>query len=213
MIRLAFAAVSLALAAPAIAQTAPAPAAAPAPDPARLAVAEKVVAALVPEGIYMKMMRDQFPRMMDAMMARMMGMTPNEFGVPAKGLDKDKTMGAAMADVDPHFQERMRIMSRVMGEEMGAVFSKIEPGLRTGLAGAYARKFTTQQLEELNLFFATPTGGVFASEYLTTFMDPEVIQEMMAATPEMMKAMPAIMEKVEKATAHLPEPPKGKSKK
>ncbi|WP_447727228.1 DUF2059 domain-containing protein [Sphingomonas koreensis] len=211
MMRVLLAAAAFTLAAPVLAQTAPAPAAAP--DPARIAAAEKAVTALVPEGIYMKMMRDQFPHMMDAMMAQMMGMTPTEFGVPADGAGDGRTMGAVMADADPHFQERMKIMSRVMGEEMGALFSKIEPGVRTGLSRAFARKFTTQQLNEMNAFFATPTGSVFASEYLSTFMDPEVIREMMTAAPEMMKAMPAIMAKVEKATAHLPDPPKPKTEK
>lgn len=204
--RAALASATLVLAAPAFAQTAPAPTTAP--DPARLAAAEKAVAALVPDGIYMKMMRNQFPRMMDTMMAQMMGKTPAELGFSDAAPDGGKTMRETMAGADPHFQERMRIMTRVMGEEMGVVFEKIEPRVRAGLSRAFARKFTTQQLDEMNAFFATPAGKTFANEYLTTFMDPEVIQEMMAATPEMMKAMPAIMEKVEAATKHLPAPPK-----
>lgn len=204
--RAALASATLVLAAPAFAQTAPAPTTAP--DPARLAAAEKAVAALVPDGIYMKMMRNQFPRMMDTMMAQMMGKTPAELGFSDAAPDGGKTMRETMAGADPHFQERMRIMTRVMGEEMGVVFEKIEPRVRAGLSRAFARKFTTQQLDEMNAFFATPAGKAFANEYLTTFMDPEVIQEMMAATPEMMKAMPAIMEKVEAATKHLPAPPK-----
>lgn len=208
MIRFTFAAVSLALAVPAVAQTAPAPAAAP--DPARLAAAEKAVTALVPEGIYMKMMRDQFPRMMDAMMGHMMGQTPNEMGISEAGADGDKPMRETAAKADPHFEERMRIMTRVMGEEMGTVFEKIEPRVRIGLSRAFARKFTIEQLDAQNAFFATPAGKAFANEYLTTFMDPEVMQEMMAAMPEMMKAMPDIMKKVEAATAHLPPPPEPK---
>ncbi|APR52033.1 DUF2059 domain-containing protein [Sphingomonas koreensis] len=206
--RTALTAAALAFAAPAIAQTAPATAAAA--DPARLAAAEKAVASLVPEGIYMKMMRNQFPRMMDAMMAQMMGQTPNEMGMPEAGADGDKPMRETAAKADPHFEERMRIMTRVMGEEMGTVFEKIEPRVRTGLSRAFARKFTIEQLDAQNAFFATPAGKAFANEYLTTFMDPEVMQEMMAAMPEMMKAMPAIMAKVEKATAHLPAPPEPK---
>jgi len=207
MMRAALAA-ALLIATPAVSQTAPV--AATAPDPVRLAAAERVVASLVPQGTYMKMMRDQFPRMMDAMMAQIMGKTPGELGMSDADGANGKTLRATAAGADPHFEERTRIMTRVMGEEMGAVFDKVEPRIRTGLSRAFARKFTTQQLGELNAFFATPTGSVFAGEYLTTFMDPEVIQEMMAAAPEMMKAMPAIMAKVEKATAHLPPPPESK---
>lgn len=218
MMRTVFVTTAFVLAAPALAQTAPAQSAVPAPtaaaaplDPARLAVAEKVVAALVPDGIYVKMMRDQFPRMMDAMMAQMMGKTPAELGMPENGADGGKTMREAMAGADPHFEERMQIMTRVMGEEMGAVFEKIEPRVRAGLSRAFARKFTIEQLDAQNAFFATPAGKAFANEYLTTFMDPEVIQEMMTAMPEMMKVMPEIMKKVEAATAHLPPPPKPKT--
>jgi hypothetical protein len=208
MIRLSLAA-ALTMTVPALAQTAQPPVAAP--DPARLAAAEKAVGALVPKGIYMKMMREQFPRMMDAMMAQMMGKTAAELGVSAEGKDGGETLGDAAAKQDPHFRERMKIMSRVMSEEMGAIFDKIEPRVRVGLSRAFARKFTTPQLSEMNAFFATPAGNAFASEYLLTFMDPEVMEEMMAATPEMMKAMPAIMAKVEKATAHLPPPPAPKT--
>lgn len=204
------AAIAFALVSPALAQTA-APAATPAapavPDPARLAAAEKAVAVLVPKGIYNRMMRDQYPKMMDALMVQMMGKTADELGMPAEKGAGGKTMRETAASADPHFQERMRIMSRVFGEELGVVFDKIEPRVRAGLARAFARKFTAQQLDDMNAFFATPSGAVFADQYLLTFMDPELTQEMMAATPEMMKAMPAIMAKVEKATAHLPPPP------
>lgn len=209
MIRTALAA-SLALGMPALAQTAPSPPLA-APDPARLAAAEKAVAVLVPKGIYQRMMRDQYPKMMDAMMAQMMGKTADELGVPAEKGEGGKTFEETVGNADPHFRERVQIMSRVFGEEMGGVFDKIEPRVRSGLARAFARKFTAQQLDDMNTFFATPSGAVFADQYLLTFMDPELTQEMMAATPEMMKAMPEIMKKVEKATAHLPSPPKPKT--
>lgn len=207
MIRPTIAAIAFTLAGPVLAQTTPAPAPpATAPDPARLAAAEKVVAALVPKGVYARMMREQYPQMMDAMMAQMMGKTADELGVPVEKGDGGKTFGETAASADPHFQERMRIMSRVFGEEMGAIFDKLEPRVRAGLGRAFARKFTTQQLDDMNVFFATPSGAAFADQYLLTFMDPEMTQEMMAATPEMMKAMPAIMAKVEEATKHLPPP-------
>ncbi|MGK6354371.1 hypothetical protein ACMGDH_03990 [Sphingomonas sp. DT-207] len=192
------------------AQDAPAAPAAPvAIEPARLAAAEKAVAALVPKGIYMTMMRDQMPQMMDAMVTQMMRKTADEMGLPAEeGGESGETLGEAAARKDPAFQERMRITSRVMFEEMGQVFDRMEPRVRAGLARAFARKFTLEQLNDFNIFFATPSGSVFAREYLMTFMDPEMMQEMMSFTPELMKAMPEIMQKAEKATAHLPPPPK-----
>jgi len=203
---------SLLVSALALAMTAPAQAAPLAPtsaqaapvDPARLAIAQKVVAKLVPPGTYLRMMRDNFPQMMDAMIGQMSGLSPADLGENGNG----KTIEQIAAEKDPAFRERMKIMSRVMGEEMGKVMDKLEPRVRAALGKAFARRFTLQQLTDLEGFFATPSGAAFAKDYLLTFMDPEMMQEMSAATPEIMRAMPAIMARVEKETAHLPPPPK-----
>lgn len=175
-----------------------------APDPARLAVAQKVVAKLVPQGVYLRMMRDAYPQMMEAMIAQMSGISAEQLGEEGKG----KTLEQAAAEKDPAFRERMKIMTRVMGEEMGKLMDKLEPRVRAALGKSFARRFTLQQLNDLDGFFATPSGTAFAKDYLLTFMDPEMMQEMSAAAPEMMRAMPAIMERVEKETAHLPPAPK-----
>lgn len=173
-------------------------------DPTRLAAATRAVAALVPPGTYMRMMRDQFPKLMDGMMSQMGGMSAADLGGEADG----KTLAQMAEAEDPHFRERMSIMTRVFSEELGTVFTEMEPDLRAGLSRAFARKFTLVQLNDLNTFFATPSGTAFAAEYLSTFMDPEVLKQMMSMTPRMMQAMAGIEAKVEKATAHLPPPPK-----
>ncbi|MGE4323299.1 MAG: DUF2059 domain-containing protein [Sphingobium sp.] len=206
----------LALAAPAGAvfaapPPAPSPAAtadAPAPDPARLAAATRAVAALVPEGIYVRMMRDQFPAMMDAMMVQMMGMKGEDFG--QKDAD-GKTMAELTRESDPAFEERMKIMTGVMSRELGTVMGEMEPAVRAGLSRAFARRFTVGQLNDMNAFFATPSGKAFADDYLLMFADPEMTREMAALTPRMMRAMPEIMKKAEAATAHLPPPPRPES--
>lgn len=200
--------IRLALTATLIAAPVPAQAQAQAPtgaaiDPARLVAAEKVVAALVPQGIYARIMRDQFPRMMDMMMARMSGMSPADIGEAGDG-----TLGDKMRAQDPHLEERTRIMNKVMGEELATLFGTLEPRVRAGMSRAYARKFTAAQLADMQRFFATPSGTAFANEYIALFADPELVGEMAAAAPQMMRAMPAIMKKVQAATAHLPPPPK-----
>ncbi|WP_156404851.1 hypothetical protein [Sphingomonas sp. Root241] len=183
---------------PAALQTAPA-------DPARLAVAGKVVAKLVPQGVYLRMMRDAFPQMMDAMIGQMSGLTPTELGEEDT---RGKTLEQIAAERDPAFRERMTIMTRVISDEMGKVMDKLEPRVRVALGKSFARRFTLQQLGEMDAFFATPTGAAFAQDYLLTFMDPEMVQEMSAAAPEMMRVMPAVMKRIEKETAHLPPPTK-----
>ena len=191
-----FLATALLTATPALAQVPAIPATAQPVDPARLALAEKTVAVLVPQGVYMRLMQQQFPAMMDAMLANM------ETAVPG---GRDKARAA-----DPAFDERMRIMTRVMGEEMGPLMSRMEPSLRTGMARALARRFDPQQLNDFNTFFATPSGKAFGEQFISLFADPEIMGEMMKMMPMMMQEMPRIMKKVEAATAHLPKPPKPK---
>ena len=200
--------VALTLAMPGVAMAQAAQQAAPA-DPARLEIAGKVVAKLVPQGVYLRMMRDSFPQMMEAMIGQMSGLTTADLGEKDKS---GKTLEQIAAERDPAFRERMAIMTRVMGEEMGKVMDKLEPRVRVALGRSFARRFTLQQLRDMETFFATPSGAAFAGDYMLTFIDPEMMQEMSASMPEMMRAMPAIMARVEKETAHLPPAPKPETK-
>jgi hypothetical protein len=188
------------------AQTVPPAAPAVAADPARLAAAERTVALLVPQGVYARMMREQYPRMMEAMLTSMGGMSAADAG----GTEPGSILDAARAK-DPAFDERMRIMTRVMGEELAPVMTQAEPQVRAGLASAFARRFTVAQLADMNAFFATPSGKAFADNFLSLFADPDMLREMSKTTPLLMRAMPQIMQKVEAATAHLPPPPKPES--
>lgn len=193
------------VATPVIAQEQAAPTSAPAPvDAARLAIAERVVAALVPEGVYARMMRDQMPAIMDGMMAEMMGKTGNELGIPEGG---DETMGEVAKKVDPVFEERQRISMRVMYQEMGTLMSEMEPMVRDGLSKSFARRFDRQQLSDMDAFFATPSGKAFADQYLLLMVDPEMMQSMAKLAPKFIQAMPEIEKKIEAATAHLPSAP------
>ncbi|MBA2467357.1 MAG: DUF2059 domain-containing protein [Sphingomonas sp.] len=190
-----------------------APSQAPAakPDDTRLALARSAVAHVWPAGTYQKMMSSMMiDQMMGAVFDTKLGdMVPND----PKMSDEDKkvaetTMGDAIALKDPHFRERMRLTNATMVAEMGPMLNRVEPKIRDALAMAYAKKFNVQQLTEINRFFATPPGQFYASESMLLFMDPEMMKAMMGMMPELIKTMPAIMEKVKAATAHLPEPPK-----
>ena len=202
--------------APALAQApTPAPARSAQVDAERLKLARTAVNYVWPLGTYQRMMSGSMDQMMDSMMASMFDMKVGDM-VPSSDkamTDEEKkiaqtTMREAILKKDPHFEERMRITNKVMMSEMGAFFDKVEPAIREGLANAYAKKFDARQLTDLNAFFQTPTGKVYASESIMLFVDPEMMKAMMSAMPELMKSMPAIMGKVKKATAHLPDPPK-----
>jgi len=210
---------ALCAAAPALAQpAAPAAEAAPqsaaASDPARLALARTTIDSVWPTGTYEKMMRGAMSSVIDHMMDSMFDMKIGDM-VPGHAPDDPKlarqTLREAMAKEDPHFMERMQITNRVMFEEMIPLLNRIEPGIREGLAQVYARKFTAAQLEDLNRFFATPTGRTYAPEAMMAFMEPEIVQQVGSFAPEFMKEMPRIMDKVKAATAHLPPPPAARS--
>jgi hypothetical protein len=185
-------------------------------DPVRSKLAEQTVAKLIPPGTYQKIMKDVMDKMAGGMVDQMMaldaatmaGMAGVEAGSEAAEAAKGKTMAEIMAEMDPNFKERMEITTKVMFSEMGDLMSAIEPTVREALAKIYARKYSAQELADMNSFFATPSGAAFAGNFWATFTDKEMIDASMGMMPKVIEAMPAIMKKVEAATAHLPPPPK-----
>lgn len=183
-------------------------------DPARLAAARPVIDKLWPLGTYKKMMDRTLDAMMDSMLASMFDMKASDLAAMggANASEARKLGDASLNDLaragDPHFEERMRITMQVMMGEMTTLMTKVEPDVRQAMATAYARRFTLAQLGDIDRFFATPTGRIYAGESLLLMSDPEMIKAMQAFTPELMKAMPGIIEKTKQATAHLPLPPK-----
>jgi hypothetical protein len=201
-------------AAPAEAQVVPpsAPSAAEAPpvEPQRLAAATAVVGYLWPLGTFERVMRGPMDQLMESMFdMRLSDLVPalTEDG-KTKPPEADMTLREMITKGDPHFDERMKITSRVMMDEMGPILSRVEPAVQAGLSRAYARKFTVEQLVEMRRFFATPAGGAFARESMLLSMDPEIMTAMAGLIPEAMKEMPRVSQKLQEATAHLPPPPK-----
>lgn len=183
-------------------------------DPARAAAARPVVEKLFPVGTYRRMMGGTMSKMMDSMIGGMMKMPIGQIarisGVPADKLTgmSEASLEEISAIVDPHFRERTkRGMDAMMGS-MADLMDGFEPNVRNALTRAYARKFDVRQLGEINAFFATPTGDRFASDYMSMMMDPDIMREMQALMPEMMKKIPDMAEKAKHATESLPPPRK-----
>jgi hypothetical protein len=212
------AAAAFVAAGPGAAQPAQAPSAAAEPaspevDPQRLALARTTAGRLFPDGTYQRLMQSSLDTMTEQMVGAMLDMKVEDVAPPGESQDPaqaGKTLREAASEADPHFMERMRITNKVMFEEIIPIFSRMEPDVREALARAYARRYDAAQLTEMNRFFATPTGTAWAADSMLIWMDPEIMGLMSGAAPEMMKQMPAIMEKVQTATAHLP-PPKPKA--
>lgn len=210
---------ALGLATPALAQpTKPTPAeAVPSPiDPTRLSAAKPVIDKLWPLGTYRRMMDGTMSKMMDAMIDSMMGMKASDMlgAVDKSGKLAKVAGGSSMGELaekaDPHFRERMKITMDVMMGEMIPLMENIEPQVRSSMTNIYARKYTASQLKDMETFFSTPTGSVFAEQSMLLFMDPEMMKGMQAFAPQIIQAMPNIIKKMEAATAHLPPVPKPK---
>lgn len=205
-------------AAPALAQQ-PAPAAAAAPvdaalDSGRLAAARITVDYVFPDGTYARIMDKTMDMVMSSMMdsvgkmslrdvAAMGGMNEQQLAGVGTG-----TLNELMTIYDPAYERRMQATMKVMMGEMGTMMTRFEPAIRAGLAQAYARRFSADQLAEMNRFFATPTGKAYAAEAMVIFMDPAVMEKMQEFLPVLTRQMTAIMQKVQAATADLPRPRK-----
>lgn len=205
--------VSLSMAQPAAAQQAPAPALTSI-EPARMEAAERTVMRVLPPGTYARLMNSSMEPMMDMVLAQTAQMSLRDLAAIG-GLAEEQlatisegTLADMMALLDPAYEERMRLTTRTMFGEMSGLMTDFEPVIRDGLAQAYAKRFTVAQLDELTAFFSSGTGALYAADSFAMFMDPAVMSKVQEFMPQMMRAMPAIMEKVAAATADLPPPRK-----
>jgi hypothetical protein len=185
----------------------------PEPDPARLALARTSVAAMWPDGAYGRMMTgmmggmfDRFMQMKQSDFAAMGGKAPK--GVTPSG---DLSLHEQAAAKDPYFDQRVAAMRAVFTEELGKISAIIDPRIRDGLARTMARRFDAQQLNDINRFYATPSGHALASQSMQMWVDPDMMRSIFASVPEMMKLMPEIMQKVQAANEKFPKPPKAAS--
>ena len=179
----------------------------PDPPPERLALAATTAAGVLPDGTYAAI----FDEVMSGMVDKVLSLTPADFGEnkDEDGAAASKTsLREAIARDDPHFEERMRITRRVIGEELVKVSALIEPKLRQGLARSIARRFDEAQLREINAFLATDSGRAFGSQTMRMWMDPDVMRSMVRSFPEILMAMPGAIKRLEAETAHLPKPKK-----
>lgn len=158
-------------------------------DPARLALAQKTTAALIPAGGLEKMLDNLYGKMFQTFLDEMGATSDLSLSIKT-GVDSetiaalDADTKKAVADVfDPYRKQRDDQMIKIIRPLLSEFLTDLEPSMRDGLAHAYARKLTAAQLTELNAFFATPTGSVYASESMALGADPEVMVTMMKALP------------------------------
>ena len=183
---------------------------------ARLPLANSVAASLVPQGVY----GDMMGQMVDSFLSPIMKLA-EQHGGAMSGDDLAVYTGLYEYDVenlsqeqrleltsmfDPVYETRTKAQFDMIVGAANSVFSALEPGVRDGLAKAYASRFEANELAEMQAFFATPTGAKYASQSLVINTDPQVISGMMQSIPSLIEQLPLLLESIETAEAGLPEP-------
>lgn len=178
---------------------------------ARLPAAQAVVEKVMPDGSYARMMNDVIDNMLGPMTAMMPETMPAGEIASTLGLETEALDGASEAELarisnllDPSYNQRGSIAMTIMMDEMMGLMDGMEPAMRSGLARAYAVRFTDTQLADIAAFFATPTGDFYATESMMVFTDPQVMSASMELMPVFMDRMPNIVETIERAMDQLP---------
>ncbi len=180
-------------------------------DPARLTLAEQTTAALIPNGSVEKMVDNLYGKMFKTIMGEFGGqsdlMLSIQTGVESEQIAKlDEATKGKVADMfDPHRKEREDQITKVIKPLISEALADMEPPMRSGLAKAYARKFTGAQLTDLNTFLATPTGNVYASEWMALQADPEVMLAVIKAVPPLITKFIDRAPELEKDFKDLPK--------
>ncbi|SEH11577.1 hypothetical protein SAMN05428974_0262 [Sphingopyxis sp. YR583] len=180
-------------------------------EPARLALAQKTMGQLIPAGSLEKMMDNLYGKMFKTLMGEFGGqsdlMLSIKTGVESEKIAAlDEATKTKVADMfDPHRKEREDQITRVIKPLISEVLGDMEPPMREGMSKAYARKFTAAQLTDLNGFLATPTGTIYASEWMALQADPEVMVAIIKAVPPLINKFIDRAPQIEKDMKDLPK--------
>ncbi|WP_228383653.1 DUF2059 domain-containing protein [Sphingopyxis fribergensis] len=180
-------------------------------EPARLALAQKTMGALIPAGSLERMMDNLYGKMFKTIMGEFGGQSDLMLSIQT-GVESDQiatldeaTKGKVADMFDPHRKEREDQITKVIKPLISEVLGDMEPPMREGMSKAYARKFTAAQLTDLNGFLATPTGALYANEWMALQADPEVMVAVVKAIPPLVTKFIDRAPELEKDFKDLPK--------
>lgn len=180
-------------------------------EPARLTLAQKTMGQLIPAGSLEKMMDNLYGKMFKTLMGEFGGqsdmMLSIKTGVESEKIAAlDEATKTKVADMfDPHRKEREDQITKVIKPLISEVLGDMEPPMREGMSKAYARKFSAAQLTDLNGFLATPTGTLYANEWMALQADPEVMLAIIKAVPPLITKFIDRAPQIEKDMKDLPK--------
>ncbi len=179
--------------------------------PAQLTKAEKAVTKLLPDGTLAKMIGGMIQRIAlpiidmtsDMSNYKIMEKTGIYDGTVEKLDEKSRAEIAAL--LDPTRKQRGQMFLDAAMPLLNKAIGVMEVPMRNGLARAYARKFSVDQLNQLNAFFATPTGSFYATESYALQADPEIMKAVFQSFPLMIEQMKGSSKEMDIAVAKLPK--------
>ena len=152
-------------------------------DPAKLAAAERLMAAIWPDDL-----------LIEAISAAMA-----EWTEPQEG----------NAGNDPHRAERLRLTQQATVSEFGRLIGEFAPEFRRLSARFYARRLSISELDEAARFYSSPAGRRMITGSLAMVGHANVLQGVTppAPDPELVADFVRLAQRIATETAHLQPPP------
>lgn len=176
---------------------------------ARLPLARQLVDRVLPEGTMGEMMGSMFEGMLGplAELAQedVSGALQTALGYSGTDLGIDEAAAAqALAIVDPGWRERQAATTAASQEMTRGMMARMEPVMRTVMAELYAIHFTEVQLRDIDAFFATETGAIYARESYRMASNPRIAAALFADPELMFGAIAEMGPAMEAALANVP---------
>lgn len=176
---------------------------------ARLPQAQRIIAALIPEGTLAEMMGGMFDKMMGPMMnmagPSSIGTVTEATGLSTFELDLSTEQSDELAQLfDPAWAERQKREMALMPRLMADMMNLMEPGMRKAMAELYAINFNQTELDGIEAFFQTETGATYARKSFTMASDPRILSASMEAMPQIMGSLAGMEQQMAEASADLP---------
>ena len=180
----------------------------------RLPLSSEVVAVMTPPGFYSEMMDDMMGSIIEPMFGILSGpLAAEQLLIERIGFTHDelpelteKQSTRVIALLDPAAPRRVEAMTTSITKLLTDVYQQVEDPLREGFTKAFAARFTESQLRDLQAFFATPTGKMYAEEAFSIYVDPQVMTASMRMMPAMLESISDMSSEIEMAMARLPAP-------
>ncbi len=149
---------------------------------ARLPTARRIIDLFIPEGTFGEMMGGAVGGILGPMAE--MEQDPRDaldqalgYMAPTEEMD-DESVIATLDIVDPIWRDRQAAEMAAAEQMMVRMGEVMEPMMREVMTELYAIYFTQAQLEDIEAFFQTDTGTVFARESWSMSSDPRIMARM-----------------------------------